>query len=265
MKKIFYICLITFFVSGVGLFYLVDKNFEAIKTKVNNRFQNSVENGDIVIGDSSELQTIEKEFSGNYKKLDITLNVGDLKVVAYDGKTIKVKGLIPQKSIKSYEVIEADGVLQIKATVAHEILVQIPKEILLEGKIKQGVGDCSIENLKNADIVLNTGDFKGKNLVDVDNVKVDLGDLELTGVKNINKIRLGTGSGKVEVLEQNRDFSIENNLGDMELSITNKFEGTIDNSVKLGDLNAQNLNTKGGQLKGNVNVDLGELTIRGIE
>lgn len=266
MKKIFYILLVTFFVSGVGLFYLIDKNYETISKKYHDKFQNSVETGEIVIGNGqSDLETIEKEFTENLKKIDVNIGVGDMEIRSYEGKTIKIKGEISKKSLNKFETKVDGETLTIKGTVVHKLLVEIPKSMILDGKIYLGVGDCKIENLKNGDIVINTGNFEGKNLTDVENIKVDLGDLELIGAKNIKKVKLGTGSGKIELLEQKRDFSIENNLGDMELKITNKFEGSLDNNVKLGDLSVQNLNTVGGKLKGTLNVDLGSLTVTGIE
>lgn len=265
MKKVFYISLIVFFLSGVALFYLIDRNSDTIKSKVKDKFGNVSEHGGIIINSANdELESIEKDFSKDNKELSINIGVGELKIESYEGETIKVKSLIPKKAINAYSTQEINNTLIIKGNVAHEVLVLIPRGYELGGEIKLGIGDFYGENLKNIKIEVNTGNLVGKNLSDVKKLKLDLGDLELISSKNIERIELKTGSAKIEILEQDRDFVITNNLGDLNLTITNKFDGQIDSRVKLGDINLNNLNPVGKKYRGNVTLDLGELTITGI-
>lgn len=265
MKKVFFIALTTFFISGIILFYLVDKNSDIIKEKVKDKFGNIQEHTEIIIGNKNEeLENIEKEFNQNYRKIEANVNVGELRIVSYEGTSIKIKSLIPKKSLNDFFVEEKEERIIIKANIAHEIIVQVPKDMILEGQIKMGVGDFYGENLKNLYIELNTGNIKGKNLNGVKKIKLDLGDFDISSSKNIEIIEMKTGSGKLEIVEQNNDFSISNNLGDLEIKITNKFDGEINSKVKLGNTKINNLNTKGKKYKGNINLDLGELTIGGI-
>ncbi len=265
MKKVFYISLIIFFLSGAALFYLVDRNSDTIKSKVKDKFGKISEHGGIIINSANdELESIEKEFSKDNKELSINIGVGELKIEGYEGNTIKVKSLIPKNSLNTYSTEETNNTLIIKASVVHEVTILVPRDLILGGKVKLGIGDFYGENLKNIEIEVNTGNLVGKNLSDVKKIKLDLGDLELISSKNIERVELKTGSGKIELLEQDRDFMIINNLGDLDLTITNKFDGEIDSRVKLGDIKLNNLNTTGKKYKGNVTVDLGELTITGI-
>ena len=166
--------------------------------------------------------------------------------------------------MNSYSIEELDDNLIIKANVAQKILVMVPKNHELKANIKLGIGDFYGENLNNVEIEINTGEVVGNNLSNVKKLQLDLGDLELNASKNIEKIELKTGSGKIELLEQDRDFTITNNLGDIDFSITNKFDGEISGKVKLGDTKINNLNSSGKKYKGNITVDLGELNITGI-
>ena len=266
MKKVFYISLIVFFLSGVVLFYLVDKNSDTIKGKMKDKFGNSSENGGILINSArDEIENIEKEFSKDNKEISINIGVGELKIESYDGDNIKVKSQIPKKALNTYSVENIDSTLIIKASVAHEVLVLVPRGAQLGGKVKLGIGDFYGENLNNIEIEVNTGNLVGKNLSDVKKIELHLGDLELISSKNIERIQVKTGSANIELLEQDRDFTITNNLGDLELTITNKFDGEIGSRVKLGDINLNNLNPGGKKYRGNVTVDLGELTITGID
>lgn len=264
MKKVFYISLIVFFLSGIALFYLIDKNSDSIKEKVKDKFGNVSNHGGIIIASAdNELEIFEKEFSKENKDLSINISVGELKIESYEGDTIKVKSQIPKKAINNYSAEELDNTLIIKANVAHEVLVLVPRDLQLGGNIKLGIGDFYGENLKNIEIEVNTGNLVGKNLSEVRKIELHLGDLELLSSKNIEKIELKTGSGKIELLEQDRDFTITNNLGDLDLYITNKFDGEVNSKVKLGDIELNNLNTIGKKYRGSVSVDLGELTVTG--
>lgn len=265
MKKLFYICLVTFFVTGASLFYLIDKNYDTIKMKFNEKFYNgNNEDGFVVLENNEEIQTIEKEYNSNFKKILIDVNVGEIKIESYDGLKIKVKCKIPKKSFGNYKVNENGENLEIYASVADEMLIQVPKNIFLSGDIKLGIGDLTVENLKDLKIQLGTGNLSGKNLENIEKISLNLGDLNLKNIKNIDKITLGTGQGDIELVEQNRDFSIENHLGDLSLKITNNFQGNIDSKVNLGDSNSRNLNLVGQKYKGQITVDIGELSITGM-
>ena len=88
MKKVFYISLIVFFLSGVALFYLIDRNSDTIKSKVKDKFGNVSEHGGIIINSANdELESIEKDFSKDNKELSINIGVGELKIESYEGET----------------------------------------------------------------------------------------------------------------------------------------------------------------------------------
>lgn len=264
MKKIFYICLVTFFVTGVSLFYVIDKNYDTIKTKVTKKVSNRNDSeGIIIMGGNEKIETIEKEYGISFKTIKIDINVGELKIEGYNGTNIRIKSLVPKKSLKDYKVNEKSETLEINAGVVHDILIQIPQNLMVNGEIKLGVGDINVENLKNLKIELATGNIEGENVENLLNLKLDLGDLNLKNIKNIHKIEIGTGQGDIEIIEQNNDFLIENHLGDLNVNITNKFQGTVSAKVNLGDSSIENLNTKGDKYKGEVNVSIGELTIAG--
>ena len=52
-------------------------------------------------------------------------------------------------------------------------------------------------------------------------VNLNLGSIKISNSKNISIIKLGTGDITLDIVEQNRDFLIENGMGDVDLNINN--------------------------------------------
>lgn len=264
MKKLFIICIGVFFLSGIGLFFVFDKNYDTIKNKINKRFDSSNGTDIVTFGKAlNDLTTVEKDFTGNYEGIDITLSVGDLRIEPYDGKTIHIKAVVPKEKVDKYQISDNGLEIKIESSIVQDLYIQIPKDMYLKATIKQGLGDCTIEGLKDIDVKLNTGDLTATNILGVKNARLDIGDLKLLKVSNIEYVKLSTGSAKIDLIEQNKDFQIENNLGDVELVIPNGFLGQISTDVKLGESEQESLSLKGGTLKGNIKLDLGSLKIRG--
>lgn len=266
MRKTFYICLAIFFVSGVSLFYILDKNYATIKPKIIGKFSEIQSGNDIITFDNNEeKETIEKEYNLNFEKLNINLNIGDISIESYDGNNIKIKSTIPKKSIKDYLVTEKENTLDIHANVAQSINIKVPRKKIMEAYIINEIGDISAENMKNISIELNTGDLRLENIDGINLIKMQLGDLHLNNVKNINSVKIGSGDFRAKVIEQNRDFSIESGLGDVNLEITNSFDGQIETHIGLGDLLENNFNSKGNRYKGTINLGSGDLHLKGVD
>ena len=128
-----------------------------------------------------------------------------------------------------------------------------------------GVGNIRAENLKNAIIGLSTGDFEAKNIDGFQKVNLNLGSIKISNSKNISIIKLGTGDITLDIIEQNRDFLIENGMGDVDLNINNMFDGKIETHVGLGDIRETNMKANGNKYNGTVELGTGDLSIEGVD
>ena len=261
MKKVFYICLAVFFTTGISLFYLIDKNYLTLKSKFNE--QNI--NGSISINSDDEKVVLEKNYKLDNEKLNINLDIGNVTIEKYDGSVIKIKSTIPQKSMRDYKINEENRELSIDGSIAEEIVIKIPRDKMLEGNINVGVGNIRAENLKNAIIGLSTGDFEAKNIDGFQKVNLNLGSIKISNSKNISIIKLGTGDITLDIIEQNRDFLIENGMGDVDLNINNMFDGKIETHVGLGDIRETNMKANGNKYNGTVELGTGDLSIEGVD
>ncbi len=237
MKKVFYTCLTIFLITGISLFYLIDKNYVKFKSS----FEEKSMSSSISINSDDERVTLEKEYNTENEKLDIKLGVGDVVIESYDGKFISIKSIVPKKSLKDYKVSNENKKILINGSIAEKVVVKVPKDIILEGNFNVGVGNISAENLKNVIIELSTGDFQAKNIDSFERINVNLGNIKISDSKNISTIKMGAGDIDLNIVEQTNNFVIENKMGDIDLSITNKFDGNVDSNVSLGDIRPTNL------------------------
>lgn len=261
MKRVFYVCLITFLITGISLFYLVDKNYLILKSKFNEQSMN----GSISINSNDERVILEKDYKTDNESLDIKLDIGNVVIESYEGNSIKIRSIIPKKSIKDYKISEENTKLSIKGSIVEEVVIKIPKNKVLEGNLNIGVGNIRAENLKNVIIGLSTGDFEGKNIDGFEKVNVNLGSIKISNSKNISVVKIGTGDITLDIVEQSKNFLIENGMGDVDLNINNKFDGKLETHVGLGDIRETNLKTKGNKYSGTIDLGTGDLSIEGVD
>lgn len=271
MKKLLYACLIIFFASGAGLFYLFDKNSVMIKEKFvnfNGIITKSHEGNDssIVISSPSRepQEIIKKNYGKNLASVFVDIPVGTFKIIEGDTTDFEliIKGAKEQISKMEYTQVQENLKIMSSSDI-DEVILKVPKGKFLSGSIRVDVGTIEVVNLKDFEAQLKTGSFSGSNLENIKSIEVGTGDMEITNSKNIGNLSVDIGNLEVEILEQNKDFNFVNKLGNIDVKINNSFNGGLDTKVGLGEQRLNNLKLNGSKFKGKIDVEMGQLSVEG--
>lgn len=197
---------------------------------------------------------LDETYKQEFKKIDITSTMGNIKVKNSKDNQIRVEVYGEKENL---EVATDNDILAIKykdkscigICINYEmakIIVYLPKEYNQLINLKNNYGDIEVANLKQATINIDEdcGDVKidQANKVDINN---NYGDIKINSVTNAN---IDEDCGDVEIRKVS-SITAKNNFGNINI-------GAILDYVKLnvdcGDINIDNLNiTKNSSIKNN--------------
>lgn len=229
-----------------------------------------------------------QEFTEKINKIDISSSYGDINVLPSENNSISVKYM--DCEINRYNMSVENGALIINQNdefytknwrenwfdrilnidvhrhSSYTMEVMVPKNIIADVSIKADAGAASIEGgkYKNVDCELNYGGLKIHDVTaERIDVSSDCGDVELKNV--IADIETECDFGEIRFDRiKGKNISFDNDYGDVKGTIVGKEEQyTINAEIDMGDKNIDN--RTGGQNRLDVNVDMGDISIKFVE
>lgn len=258
MKRLFIVCSLIFLISGVALIFVISKNYPMMKEKFSE--------GSVYVNSHRQVIVIERKFSAQNNNINIDINVGDVVVEAYDGKDITVKTLMNQENTSGkIDVEENNGTILVRGKGVEELTVLVPREKYIDAKIKIITGNLRAENIKNAIIEIDRGDFFGRSIENLNSLSINTGDAKIEDVKEISRIKINTGDLDLFISNQNKDFLIENKTGDINLNINDNYDGILETETKVGEVSKENLDLNVSKYKGIIKLETGDIRMKGVE
>ena len=205
-------------------------------------------------------------FSSNFEKKNYTISINDVKNLDLDiidsDVTIEENTTSKNMEIEYYTAIERKvniehigNKLSIKEnknivginffTEKRKLIIKIPKSSNIDINSVNKIGDYFIKNLDIKSLIINSklGDVYITNISASDaDIKLATGNLNIDNLNSKNnslKINVATGDVKLKNINDLKDISIDNEIGDTELSSSTIKDINI--TKKLGNIEVSNL------------------------
>ena len=205
-------------------------------------------------------------FSSNFEKKNYTISINDVKNLDLDindsDVTIEENTASKNMEIEYYTALERKvniehigNKLSIKEnenivnfsffTEKRKLIIKIPKSSNIEINSVNKIGDYFIGNLDIKSLIINSelGDVYITNISASDaDIKLATGNLNIDNLNSKNnslKINVATGNVKLNNINDLKDISVDNKIGDTELSSSTIKDINITN--KLGNIKVSNL------------------------
>lgn len=163
-------------------------------------------------------------------EIEINNKYGDIKIGDFSNATIKVDENCGDVKITGGRIVE----------------------------VSNDFGDVSIDHADSVNVKEDAGDVKIGTVKDVD-IKNSYGDIKISRVDNYLNVESSCGDVKINSLSLNKNSSIKNDLGDIEIGSTNEI--FIDAKVSLGDIDiSHNYNKSDITLK--IKNDCGDIKVK---
>lgn len=250
MKKLFLIFLTVFLLSTLTLgLYLSKGGFTLDKIRENTKGARRYDKEFEI--DKDQLRDINIELERGF----ITIKKGDefgfyLKSEKHlDDETFEIKD----------ESLYYKGV-----NTEVEVVLILPKEKEFNVDLEMNIGEIDASDINRAKVKLTIGDLQMSNIKHIEKLEVGTGDIDLKDIGSIDEISLNVGDLKLELLNQKGDFVVKNNVGDMDIYINNDFEGKINTDLGLGELKLSGL-IGGDKYSAYLKSTIGDVNIKGVE
>lgn len=229
----------------------------------------------------SENKIHDETYTYQFKKIDITSDAADVEVKLSDSNEFRLV-IYGKEDLLKVATSSRELKVNIKSekcfgfcfnTTMFKTILYVPKNYGGEIKIENKYGDVKIEDLKNANIILDVSygdiDMQDVRKADIDNsygdikignvedatVKAACGDIDIRTIQtgkiknNLGDIKIGRveksieidedcGNVEIDSLNIENDSHISNSLGDVRLGTTNEIY--IDAKTSLGDVKIAN-------------------------
>lgn len=210
--------------------------------------------GDINIKESEDNRVrVEVYGEEKYLKTDVTNNRLNIEYkdkgcfgICFNKKGAKINVYLPKDFNKKINIENDYGNITVgdfsKATLeVSEDCGDVKVGKVLNAKIENAYGNISLDEAVTADIEQDCGDIDINKVGDI-KIENNLGDTDIKSITNYAKIEADCGDIKIDNLNINKNSSIKNDLGDIEIHRTNDI--FIDSSVDLGNNKVKNSNRK---------------------
>ena len=205
-------------------------------------------------------------FSSNFEKKNYTISINDVKNLDLDiidsDVTIEENTASKNMEIEYYTALERKvniehigNKLSIKEnknivginffTEKRKLIIKIPKSSNIDINSVNKIGDYFIKNLDIKSLIINSelGDVYITNISASDaDIKLATGNLNIDNLNSKNnslKINVATGNVKLNNINDLKDISVDNKIGDIDLSSSTIKDINITN--KLGNIKVSNL------------------------
>ena len=205
-------------------------------------------------------------FSSNFEKKNYTISINDVKNLDLD--IIDSDVIIEENTASKNMEIEYYTALERKVNIEHignklsikenknivginfftekrKLIIKIPKSSNIDINSVNKIGDYFIKNLDIKSLIINSklGDVYITNISASDaDIKLATGNLNIDNLNSKNnslKINVATGDVKLKNINDLKDISIDNEIGDTELSSSTIKDINI--TKKLGNIEVSNL------------------------
>ena len=205
-------------------------------------------------------------FSSNFEKKNYTISINDVKNLDLD--IIDSDVIIEENTASKNMEIEYYTALERKVNIEHignklsikenknivginfftekrKLIIKIPKSSNIDINSVNKIGDYFIKNLDIKSLIINSklGDVYITNISASDaDIKLATGNLNIDNLNSKNnslKINVATGDVKLKNINDLKDISIDNEIGDTELSSSTIKDINI--TKKLGNIKVSNL------------------------
>lgn len=218
-----------------------------------------------IISSVSDRLAFEKKYDNLFEKVTVNSKAGDIKVINSD--EIKVLVYSDNDKIKvtntdnNLSIIDEEDSCKFFCVnkKINKIEVYMPLEFQGEFTIDSDYGDVEIDDYINAtfNVKIDMGDININGVKDI-TIDSDYGDINIGSVSNYLNISTDKGDIDVDYLKLSKDSSIKTDMGDISINHTNEIK--IDSKTDLGDVKV-NHSYSDSEVTLSVKTDLGDINI----
>ncbi len=255
---------LTILLSGCGIKFGIESR--------NNNYNDEVTMDDS--SNSGESISISEAIT-DINKLDIKIDVSNLKINYYDGENVNISGKLSKYSrgvrteTKSNRLIiieESKNNKNLMADASSNLVIDIPRNFNGDFEFSFGVGECEINDLELSNVKISSG-VGELTLNEISFDKIDLksgvGETTLETSKKTGEINIegGIGQTNVSLGDINGDLRFDGGMGSTTIKVPVNAPINITSKAGLGEAKITAKTSNEGKYTFDVSVGLGEIKI----
>lgn len=212
----------------------------------------------------------------NINKLDISIDVSNVKINYYDGQNVEILGTLSKYSrgIKTEKksstliiVEESKNNKNLTKDNSSNLTINIPKSFKENFELNFGVGQCEINDLELKDVKISNG-VGELTLNEISFDKIDLssgvGETTLETSKKTGNIDIkgGIGETNISLGDINGDLKFDGGMGSTTIKVPENAPIKISSTAGLGEARIKAKTSNEGKYTFSINVGIGEVEVR---